>query len=79
VSGNIEIDTNGNLAQTRHSREFAVNNLEPFKTTYIKKYNRSNYMYFLWPGFSHRFLQEVLLLALALSFASGFENGTLRI
>lgn len=52
---------------------------EPFKTTFIKKYNRStNYMYFLWPGVLATVLQQVLLLALALSFASEFENGTFK-
>ncbi|WP_264566887.1 ABC transporter permease [Flavobacterium sp. N3904] len=50
---------------------------EPFKTTFLKKYNRStNYMYFLWPGVLATVLQQVLLLALALSFASEFENKT---
>lgn len=50
---------------------------EPFKTSFIKKYNRStNYMYFLWPGVLATVLQQVLLLALALSFASEYENGT---
>lgn len=50
---------------------------EPFKTTFIKKYNRStNYMYFLWPGVLATVLQQVLLLALALSFASEYEAGT---
>ncbi len=52
---------------------------EPFKTTFIKKYNRStNYMYFLWPGVLATVLQQVLLLALALSFASEFENNTFK-
>jgi len=52
---------------------------EPFKTTFIKKNNRStNYMYFLWPGVLATVLQQVLLLGLALSFASEFENGTFR-
>lgn len=50
---------------------------EPFKTTFIKKYNRStNYMYYLWPGVLAAVLQQVMLLALALSFASEFENGS---
>ncbi|CAM2807503.1 ABC-2 type transport system permease protein [Flavobacterium succinicans] len=50
---------------------------EPFKTTFIKKFNRStNYMYYLWPGVLAAVLQQVMLLALALSFASEFENGT---
>lgn len=50
---------------------------EPFKTTFVKNHNRSNnYMYFLWPGVLATVLQQVLLLALALSFASEFEAGT---
>lgn len=52
---------------------------EPFKTTFIKKFNRSsNYLYFLWPGVLATVLQQVLLLGLALSFASEFENGTFK-
>lgn len=54
-----------------------MSSYEPFKTTFVKKFNRStNYMYFLWPGVLATVLQQVLLLALALSFASEFENGT---
>ena len=50
---------------------------EPFKTTFIKKNNRStNYMYFLLPGVLFTVFQQVLLLGLALSFASEFEKGT---
>jgi ABC-2 type transport system permease protein len=53
---------------------------EPFKTTFIKKNNRSsNYLYYLWPGVLAAVLQQVMLLALALSFASEFENGTFKI
>ena len=52
---------------------------EPFKATFIKKNNRStNYMYFLWPGILATVLQQVLMLGLALSFASEFENGTFK-
>ena len=52
---------------------------EPFKTTFIKKYNRStNYMYFLWPGVLAAVLQQVLLLGLALTFAAEFEHGTFK-
>jgi ABC-2 type transport system permease protein len=52
---------------------------EPFKTTFIKKFNRStNYMYFLWPGVLAAVLQQVLLLGLALSFAAEFEHGTFK-
>lgn len=53
---------------------------EPFKTTFVKKNNRSsNYLYYLWPGVLAAVLQQVILLALALSFASEFENGTFKI
>jgi ABC-2 type transport system permease protein len=52
---------------------------EPFKTTFVKQNNRStNYMYFLWPGVLITVLQQVLLLGLALSFASEFEKGTFK-
>lgn len=52
---------------------------EPFKTTFIKKNNRAtNYMYFLWPGILATVLQQVLLLGLALSFASEFENNNFK-
>lgn len=57
--------------------ELLMSQYEPFKTTFIKRNNRStNYMYFLWPGILATVLQQVLLLGLALSFASEFENGT---
>jgi ABC-2 type transport system permease protein len=53
---------------------------EPFKTTFVKKNNRSsNYMYYLWPGVLAAVLQQVILLALALSFAFEFENETFKI
>lgn len=52
---------------------------EPFRTTFIRKNNRSaNYMYFLWPGVLITVLQQVMLLGLALSFASEFESGSYR-
>ena len=57
----------------------AMTQYEPFKTTFVKKFNRStNYMYFLWPGILATVLQQVLLLGLALSFASEYESGTFR-
>lgn len=56
-----------------------MSSYEPFKTSFIKKFNRgTNYMYFLWPGILATVLQQVLLLALALSFASEYERGTFR-
>lgn len=57
--------------------QLLMSQYEPFKTTFIKKHNRStNYMYFLLPGVLFTVLQQVLLLGLALSFASEFENQT---
>ncbi|MGN5953853.1 ABC transporter permease [Sphingobacterium lactis] len=50
---------------------------EPFKTTIIKQNIRSgNYLYFMLPGVLLTVLQQVMMLGLALSFASEFENGT---
>lgn len=52
---------------------------EPFKTTIIKQNFRSgNYLYFMLPGVLLTVLQQVLMLGLALSFASEFENGTFK-
>lgn len=53
----------------------ALTQYEPFKMSFIRKHNRStNYLYFLWPGVLATILQQVLLLGLALSFASEFEK-----
>lgn len=50
---------------------------EPFKTTFIKQNIKSgNYLYFMMPGVLLTVFQQVLLLGLALSFASEFEKGT---
>lgn len=50
---------------------------EPFKTTIIRQNIRSsNYLYFMMPGVLLTVFQQVLLLGLALTFASEFENGT---
>lgn len=50
---------------------------EPFKTTIIKQHIRSgNYLYFMLPGVLLTVLQQVMMLGLALSFASEFENNT---
>lgn len=57
----------------------AYNKFEAFKTNYVKMYNTSsNYMSFLWPGMLATIVQQVLLLALALSFAQEYENNTFR-
>jgi len=55
----------------------ASQNFEPFKTTIIKQSIRSgNYLYFMLPGVLLTVFQQVLLLGLALTFASEYENGT---
>ncbi|MBY0246015.1 MAG: ABC transporter permease [Sphingobacteriaceae bacterium] len=53
----------------------ALERYEPFKVNYIRLYNRAaNYMSFLWPGMLATIMQQILLLALALSFAQEYEN-----
>lgn len=55
----------------------ATQQYEPFKTTIIKQHIRSgNYLYFMLPGVLLTVLQQVMMLGLALSFASEFENNT---
>lgn len=57
----------------------ATQNYEPFKTTIIRQSIRSgNYLYFMMPGVLLTVFQQVLLLGLALTFASEYENGTFR-
>lgn len=57
----------------------ATKSYEPFKTTMIKQNIRSgNYLYFMLPGVLLTVFQQVLLLGLALSFASEFENNTFK-
>lgn len=57
--------------------KIAAEQYEPFKTTIVRQNIRSgNYLYFMLPGVLIIVLQQVLLLALALSFSSEFENGT---
>lgn len=57
----------------------AFDKYEAFKTNYVKMYNTSsNYMSFLWPGMLATIVQQVLLLALALSFSQEYENRTFK-
>jgi ABC-2 type transport system permease protein len=70
----VQIET---LRKQGTPENLLMSQYEPFKTTFIKKNNRStNYMYFLWPGVLITVLQQVMLLGLALSFASEFESGS---
>ncbi len=55
----------------------AAQQYEPFRTTIVKQHIRSgNYLYFMLPGVLIIVLQQVLLLAMALSFSAEYENGT---
>lgn len=57
----------------------ATQNYEPFKTTIIKQSIPSgNYLYFMLPGVLLTVFQQILLLGLALTFASEYENRTFK-
>lgn len=59
--------------------EAAFEKYDMFKTNFVRLYNTSsNYMSFLWPGMLATIVQQVLLLALALSFAQEYENNTFK-
>src|SRR5690606_27145026 len=67
------------LRKTGVPEELVMTQYEPFQVTYIKNYNTSgNYMYFLWPGMLATILQQVLFLALALTFAAELESNTFK-
>jgi ABC-2 type transport system permease protein len=75
VKAGIEMET---LRKQGTPENLLATQYEPFKTTFIKKTTDTNYMYFLWPGVLAAVLQQVLLLGLALAFASEFENGSFK-
>lgn len=55
----------------------AMTKYEPFKQNYLKVYNETgNYFTFMWPAMLAVVLQQVILLAMAVSFAVEFEKGT---
>lgn len=55
--------------------EMAKTQYEPFKTNYITLYNTtSNYLVFMWPAMMAVVLQQVILLAMAVSFATEFKR-----
>ena len=55
----------------------AKSQYQAFGVSYVKFFNASaNYMSFLWPGMMGVILQQVFMLALALSFAREFEEQT---
>ncbi|WP_018630661.1 ABC transporter permease [Niabella aurantiaca] len=55
----------------------AATQYEPFKTNYITLFNTtSNYLIFMWPAMLAVVLQQVILLAMAVSFAAEFQRGS---
>lgn len=76
LKAGVQIET---LRKQGVPENLVMSQYEPFKTTFVKKNNRAtNYLYFLWPGVLATVLQQVLLLGLALSFASEFESGSFK-
>src|SRR5690606_15787335 len=80
VLGSLNAGLEMEALRKRGTPEFAVfDKYQAFNTNYVRLYNRSsNYMSFLWPGMLATIVQQVLLLALALSFAQEYERGTFR-
>jgi ABC-2 type transport system permease protein len=59
--------------------EVASTKFESFAVTSTRFFNPSNnYLFFLWPGMLGTIMQQVFLLALALSFAKEYEDNTFR-
>lgn len=57
--------------------EQAALSYEPFKTNFIKLYNETgNYFTYMWPAFLAVILQQVILLAMAVSFTREVEENT---
>lgn len=57
--------------------EMAKTQYEPFKANYITLFNTtSNYLIFMWPAMMAVVLQQVILLAMAVSFAAEFKRDT---
>ncbi|KAA8479969.1 ABC-2 type transport system permease protein [Arcticibacter tournemirensis] len=66
------------LKKTGVPQSLAEKQYEPFAATILRNYNKgSNYMYFLWPGMLATILQQVLFLALAITFAAEYEKNTM--
>ncbi|WP_028296183.1 ABC transporter permease [Olivibacter sitiensis] len=52
---------------------------EPFKANYIRLFNETgNYFIFMWPAILAVVLQQVILLAMAVSFAREYKMGTFQ-
>jgi ABC-2 type transport system permease protein len=76
LNAGIEIET---LKKKGIASEIAQQQFEAFKVNITRFFNSSsNYLLFLWPGMLGTVMQQVFLLALALSFAKEFEENTFR-
>lgn len=55
----------------------AATQYEPFKANYITLFNTTgNYLIFMWPAMLVAVLQQVILLAMAVSFVAEFQGGS---
>ena len=55
--------------------DLAKTQFEPFKANYITLFNKtSNYLIFMWPAMMAVVLQQVILLAMAVSFSEEFKR-----
>ena len=59
------------------SAEIAATQYEPFKTNFITMFNTSsNYLVFMWPAMMAVVLQQVILLAMAVTFSEELKRKT---
>ena len=71
-SAGAEIKT---LQRKGMSPEMAKSQYEPFKANYITLFNTtSNYLIFMWPAMMAVVLQQVILMAMAVTFAEEFKR-----
>lgn len=74
MSAGISIKT---LQRKGMSASMAATQYEPFKANFIRLYNETgNYLLFMWPALLAVVLQQVILLAMAVSFSREFEKKT---
>ena len=72
LSAGMEMKT---LQKRGANAEQAKMQYEPFKANYITMFNTtSNYLIFMWPAMMGVVFQQVVLLAMAVSFASDFRR-----
>ncbi len=72
LSAGMEIKT---IQRKGMNADMAKTQFEPFKANYITLFNTtSNYLYFMWPAMMAVVLQQIILLAMAVSFAAEFER-----